>query len=119
MMAERSPIAGWYRDPLGGPGHRWWDGSAWTGHFLADEVAAPPSAHPPPAPADDAEEVSRLQRMGLLLLALEVLVPLVGIAVVAAGGALVLKRRLAWGSSLIAIAIAVFALRLALFDSVI
>jgi hypothetical protein len=27
------PPAGWYPDPAGGSGHRWWDGSAWTDHL--------------------------------------------------------------------------------------
>jgi hypothetical protein len=33
---------GWYADPAGGPGQRWWDGYAWT------EATALPSAPPPP-----------------------------------------------------------------------
>lgn len=27
-----APSAGWYKDPAGGPGLRWWDGSGWTRH---------------------------------------------------------------------------------------
>lgn len=27
---------GWYADPMGGPGHRWWDGARWTA-----QVASP------------------------------------------------------------------------------
>jgi hypothetical protein len=33
---------GWYADPAGGPGQRWWDGYAWT------EATALPSVPPPP-----------------------------------------------------------------------
>ncbi|MDH3753886.1 MAG: DUF2510 domain-containing protein [Acidimicrobiia bacterium] len=36
-----SPAAGWYPDPGGGPGFRWWDGSAWTDH-TADQAGDPP-----------------------------------------------------------------------------
>ncbi|MPY95460.1 MAG: DUF2510 domain-containing protein [Acidimicrobiia bacterium] len=25
-----NPPAGWYADPQGGPGQRWWDGDSWT-----------------------------------------------------------------------------------------
>lgn len=35
-----APAPGWYADPWGGQGLRWWDGSAWTGHTSA---AIPPS----------------------------------------------------------------------------
>jgi hypothetical protein len=31
--------AGWYPDPAGGDGKRWWDGSAWTHNVQAPEVA--------------------------------------------------------------------------------
>jgi Domain of unknown function (DUF4328)/Protein of unknown function (DUF2510) len=33
---------GWYADPAGGPGQRWWDGYSWT------EATVLPSAQPPP-----------------------------------------------------------------------
>jgi hypothetical protein len=47
--AQDARPPGWYRDPSGAAGARWWDGSAWT-----DEVqAAPPPARPgTPAHAD-------------------------------------------------------------------
>jgi len=28
--------AGWYRDPLGLPQYRWWDGFSWTNRILED-----------------------------------------------------------------------------------
>ena len=42
------PPPGWYADPAGDHGSRWWDGGAWTDHVRA----APPSDDPPPPPAD-------------------------------------------------------------------
>jgi len=30
--------AGWYRDPLGIPQLRWWNGSAWTNHIQEPRV---------------------------------------------------------------------------------
>ncbi|HEX4443001.1 MAG TPA: DUF2510 domain-containing protein [Galbitalea sp.] len=35
--------AGWYDEPTGGPGRRWWDGTNWTSHTQQDlePVAAP------------------------------------------------------------------------------
>ncbi|HVX22828.1 MAG TPA: DUF4328 domain-containing protein [Acidimicrobiales bacterium] len=39
------PPAGWYPDPAGGGGSRWWDGSRWTEH-----LAGPPSPSVPAAP---------------------------------------------------------------------
>ena len=43
---ERPPIAGsipagWYPDPAGGAGKRWWDGSIWTANLQEPEVAPP------------------------------------------------------------------------------
>lgn len=42
-MAQQSPPPGWYPDPAGGWGQRYWDGEAWG-------PVAPPPAQPPPAP---------------------------------------------------------------------
>jgi hypothetical protein len=40
---------GWYEDPAGGPGQRWWDGYAWT-----ESTVLPQQAPPPPTWADAA-----------------------------------------------------------------
>jgi uncharacterized protein YxjI len=42
-VTQPLPPPGWYADPAGSGGTRWWDGQGWTQH-----VQAPPS--PPPAP---------------------------------------------------------------------
>ena len=42
------PPPGWYDDPDGHGGHRWWDGARWTEHRSAP--AAPPPPGTPPAP---------------------------------------------------------------------
>jgi len=46
-----SAAAGWYPDPTGAPGSRWWDGTQWTGHTLAPPVAPRP-VDVPPRPVD-------------------------------------------------------------------
>ena len=50
-----APIAGWYADPGGSGGLRYWDGSSWTGHLTEPRPPAPaPAAAPgfgaPPPP---------------------------------------------------------------------
>ena len=42
-----SPVSGWYPDPHGQPGERFWDGASWTDHTRA--VPAPPVVDAPPA----------------------------------------------------------------------
>jgi hypothetical protein len=45
---------GWYPDPAGGPGQRWWDGYAWSEATVLPQQPPPPpwaSAPPPQAPA--------------------------------------------------------------------
>ncbi len=44
-MTQPSPPPGWYPEPAGGGGTRWWDGQGWTDHVQP----APPPA-PPPGP---------------------------------------------------------------------
>lgn len=54
MKAAEAPTAGWYPDPTGRPGLRWWDGLDWTDHrrppmpihTWEDEDAAPPTPAP-------------------------------------------------------------------------
>jgi hypothetical protein len=38
---------GWYPDPAGGPGQRWWDGYAWTEATVLPAVPPPPPGAPP------------------------------------------------------------------------
>ena len=48
---------GWYPDPAGGPGLRWWDGYAWTDTTVLPERPPPPpwaSAPPPQGPPSEA-----------------------------------------------------------------
>ena len=35
-----TPAAGWYPDPSGAPGARWWDGTTWTEHTRTPEQMA-------------------------------------------------------------------------------
>ncbi|WP_374009926.1 DUF2510 domain-containing protein [Leifsonia sp. LS-T14] len=46
MSDAALPVAGWYEDPAGGGGVRWWDGSTWTQHARPREVEAAPEAAP-------------------------------------------------------------------------
>lgn len=42
------PSAGWYPDPAGSGGLRYWDGAAWTAHVTAPMAPASPFATPAP-----------------------------------------------------------------------
>lgn len=46
MSPSPLPPPGWYADPAGTAGSRWWDGAAWTEHVRS----APPGDDPPPIP---------------------------------------------------------------------
>lgn len=45
-MTQPPPPPGWYPDPAGTPGTRWWDGRGWTEHV--QQPAAPPAPQPGP-----------------------------------------------------------------------
>lgn len=60
--ATPSPAAGWYTDPAGGGGQRYWDGTAWTQHVQpaaapAEPVAPAAPVAPPAAPVAPAAPV--------------------------------------------------------------
>lgn len=46
MSDPALPPPGWYADPAGTSGSRWWDGDAWTGHVRTQA----PADDPPPLP---------------------------------------------------------------------
>jgi hypothetical protein len=50
-MTEQLPPAGWYADPAGSGGRRFWDGGAWTGATAPDQPVAGPGPTPTPATA--------------------------------------------------------------------
>jgi hypothetical protein len=77
---------GWYPDPAGGPGQRWWDGYAWTDATVQPEVAPPPPAPPqssiPPAPGPYPYWVPAPPNTGDLVHREEAMTPTARIAVV-------------------------------------
>ncbi|MBX6389136.1 MAG: DUF2510 domain-containing protein [Frankia sp.] len=46
-MSQTAPVPGWYQDPSGAGGLRWWDGARWTDHV---QPAAPPQPGQPQPP---------------------------------------------------------------------
>ncbi|KQS68538.1 phospholipid scramblase-related protein [Modestobacter sp. Leaf380] len=49
-MSSPPPPPGWYPDPAGTPGTRWWDGNGWTEHVQQAAAPPPPAGQPAPAP---------------------------------------------------------------------
>ena len=50
MTTSNSPTAGWYADPNGGPGLRYWDGNGWTDATQPAPIAAGTAGYPNGAP---------------------------------------------------------------------
>lgn len=50
MSDGASLPAGWYDDPAGSGGHRWWAGTQWTEHVRAPEPIVPAFTPPEPLP---------------------------------------------------------------------
>jgi hypothetical protein len=45
-MSSTSPPAGWYPDPSGAPGTRWWDGLNWSEHTQRSSEPVPVATAP-------------------------------------------------------------------------
>jgi hypothetical protein len=82
---------GWYPDPAGGPGRRWWDGYTWTEATVLPRQPPPPppSGTTPPQgwPTEPASGVATADRLGLDATSMQVsvelrMMPLARVAVV-------------------------------------
>jgi hypothetical protein len=51
---------GWYADPAGGPGQRWWDGYAWTAATVGPAIPPPLPPSVPPAQQQPPSQANRL-----------------------------------------------------------
>jgi uncharacterized protein YxjI len=49
-VTQPPPPLGWYPDPAGGAGTRWWDGQGWTEHVQQPPPPVPVQAPVPPPP---------------------------------------------------------------------
>lgn len=97
-MADTQIPAGWYRDPAGSDGWRWWDGAAWTDVVRGPEPDPAPATTVPPSgrsPSSSAAAAPVEPRPGgrsrrPLMLGLVVAVPImvvvgVGVALITSG----------------------------------
>ncbi|GAB3217208.1 DUF4352 domain-containing protein [Mycolicibacterium hippocampi] len=80
MTTPQTP-AGWYSDPDGSSGQRYWDGNTWT-HHRADAPQPPPP--PPGPPPPDATGAHRQLLVRYLAVCAALLAVLVAVAVYAA-----------------------------------
>jgi len=73
------PPPGWYRDPAGGTGQRWWDGHAWTGHVHAPA----PGGYGTP-PFTDAGRAAHDTRTVLIVVGMMLVLPVVAVVAIVA-----------------------------------
>jgi hypothetical protein len=66
------PPAGWYPDPSGGPGQRYWDGTAWT-------EPPPTTAQQQPSPEGFARGAQQRNGLGIAALILGIIGALSGL----------------------------------------
>jgi hypothetical protein len=59
--------AGWYADPSGGDGKRWWDGGQWTNHVQQPLAVAQPPAFGGPGPMQfrPMQPTASVQKLGV------------------------------------------------------
>lgn len=80
---QTAPEAGWYADPGGSGGLRYWDGAAWTGHVTPPRPAAT-TAPPGYVPTAPTSSPTKAKTPGWVWVLVAVIVLLLGAAVVAA-----------------------------------
>src|SRR4051812_4500565 len=112
--AQQTP-AGWYPDPKGGGGQRYWDGTRWTEQVQAPQQApAPgPTTHggPTPRPAVPQGEMVKDPRNDTLAVAgyIASLVPLIGLII----GLVLRSRRDPRGNTVLIVTAVVFVIYIA------
>jgi Protein of unknown function (DUF2510) len=65
---------GWYPDPLGGQGARYWDGTQWDGAIQPGPPTGPPREYPEPPPPPTVEKSRRLWPLWALVAAVVIAV---------------------------------------------
>lgn len=111
--SEPQVAEGWYRDPEGRPGRRYWDGKQWTDHFHPDPPE--PAAAQAQAARPDKEGTDRLQSIGVIFLLLELLIPFLGIISFIIGIILLSRNRAGAGLLLTVGSMVIFFIRFALW----
>lgn len=112
---DRGPLpeAGWYDDPHGTGGQRWWDGSQWTDHF---HPPPPPGAAGGGAPPDRVAGGKDPRNNGLAVVGwiTAILFPLIGAIV----GIVLMTRKDIRGGRILLLAAVIFVLGLVLVSAV-